>query len=294
MESGFDENEMRQTQRLNYISSFSISYPLETELRYFKKHLRGINYFELRHYPHSHPFFELHFPDGESMNMIIEGENVTVPAEGGILIFPDCIHYWDENNTASRHFSIAFTVKNQSVESYIMELKSDMNYILYGKNEVVSFALSYALRAMDNDYNTRVSLLKSLTSIFMNEIIQDFNSRSKHKVTEISKPSRTALAKKYIAENVRSGLSVSEVSRKLHLSEKQLNRLFVKNEGISVSQYIRNRLCEEAEAQLLRQEQTVKEISYELGFSSASSFSKFFKLHKGLSPTEFRLKCNEN
>lgn len=293
MENIYDNQEISRIQRLNYITSFSIACPIEIEIKYFKKHLLGVNYFELRHYSHSHSFFELHFPLGESMHIVIGGKEITVTADGGILIFPECIHYWKDCNNASRHFSIAFIIKNEYASSDVMALRYDTDYIVYDKNEAISFVLSYVSQAMDNEYAVRIALLKSLSTILMNEIVNDLNSRSGHNIVEIGKPSRTELAKKYISANVSASLDVAMVAKQIHISERQLNRLFAKDENISVSQYIRYKLCEKAELLLHNKELTVKEIAYDLDFPSASAFSKFFKMHKGVSPHNFRIEFEQ-
>jgi AraC family transcriptional activator of pobA len=42
------------------------------------------------------------------------------------------------------------------------------------------------------------------------------------------------------------------------------------------------------EHQIIRGSSTTKELAFELGFDSISSFSKFFKNNVGVSPSQFR------
>ena len=52
---------------------------------------------------------------------------------------------------------------------------------------------------------------------------------------------------------------------------------------------INDRLVIEAKRMLFeKKEMRIKEISFELGFSDASNFVKFFKKNTGMGPTEFR------
>ncbi|MEL6137411.1 MAG: AraC family transcriptional regulator, partial [Cyanobacteria bacterium J06628_6] len=58
--------------------------------------------------------------------------------------------------------------------------------------------------------------------------------------------------------------------------------------GKSVNAWIAEKTIAEAQALLSSSAQTVQEIAFRLGFKDAAHFSRFFKKHTQLSPTQFR------
>ncbi len=53
-------------------------------------------------------------------------------------------------------------------------------------------------------------------------------------------------------------------------------------------QLIHDRIISKAKRQIIHSENTIKEISYDLGFTDRPYFSRFFKQHTGLSPEQFQ------
>ena len=72
------------------------------------------------------------------------------------------------------------------------------------------------------------------------------------------------------------------------LSVTQLNRLFYRQFGVSSRGYYENRRYHHAVDVLGNSPSAVKEIAYDLGFSSLPHFSAWFRRRHGLSPREFR------
>jgi AraC-like DNA-binding protein len=62
--------------------------------------------------------------------------------------------------------------------------------------------------------------------------------------------------------------------------------------GDTATEFIRKIKLEKAKELLNTTDLTVSEISYKVGFSSPSYFTKCFKLHFGNIPKEFRFKNN--
>jgi AraC-like DNA-binding protein len=72
------------------------------------------------------------------------------------------------------------------------------------------------------------------------------------------------------------------------LSTSQLRRLFQKEVGTSPFAYYDRRRSELARHALRETSMPIKEMAYELGFSSSAHFSNWFKTRSGESPREFR------
>lgn len=75
---------------------------------------------------------------------------------------------------------------------------------------------------------------------------------------------------------------------KLFLTPKYLSKLVKEASGRSGPQWIDAYVILEAKNLLRYSDDSFKEIVYKLNFQSASVFNKFFKLHTGMSPSEYR------
>lgn len=79
-------------------------------------------------------------------------------------------------------------------------------------------------------------------------------------------------------------------ANELSLSAKRLNELTRESFGKTISQMINDRLVLEAKREIGFVQKPIKEISYELGFSEPSYFTRFFGKQTGYAPEEFRKK----
>ncbi len=73
----------------------------------------------------------------------------------------------------------------------------------------------------------------------------------------------------------------------MHLSVKALSRKSREQLNVSLGQLIRAELIKTAK-RLLREDATVSEISFQLGFEEPNHFSQFFKHHTGQSPSAYQ------
>ena len=83
---------------------------------------------------------------------------------------------------------------------------------------------------------------------------------------------------------------VRELSSLLGLSSSQTLRKVKAETGKSVTQYIRELRLEKAAKLLKKTDHTIAEISYQVGFSSASYFNKTFSKYYGIAPGEYKTK----
>ena len=82
--------------------------------------------------------------------------------------------------------------------------------------------------------------------------------------------------------------TVADYAELMHKSPKTLSNLFSKVGGKTPLQYIQERKMLEARRWLHHTDKSIKEVAYDLGFEDLQSFSRFFKKHQGVSPTQFK------
>ncbi|MBN2663176.1 MAG: helix-turn-helix transcriptional regulator [Bacteroidales bacterium] len=83
-------------------------------------------------------------------------------------------------------------------------------------------------------------------------------------------------------------------SSKLSVSTKTLERLAKQHLNITPKQIIKYRINAEAIRLLLHTQNSIKEIAYELNFSSPDYFNFFFKKLNNISPSAYKNKMSEN
>jgi transcriptional regulator GlxA family with amidase domain len=83
-------------------------------------------------------------------------------------------------------------------------------------------------------------------------------------------------------------LRPAELCRQLGLSQSQLNRLFLRELGTTVHGYGEQQKLASARMLLGGSNLSVKETAFRLGFMSPQHFSRWFRKHSGVSPTQLR------
>ncbi len=100
--------------------------------------------------------------------------------------------------------------------------------------------------------------------------------------------------KKYIAMNINEEITRSMLSEHVHLNRDYLNRLFKKETGKSLSEYIVEEKMNVAKELLVMTDMPVGDIGYWVGYNNFSYFSSYFKKITGYSAAAYRNKFRED
>ncbi|MDQ0058949.1 AraC family transcriptional regulator [Paenibacillus harenae] len=95
-------------------------------------------------------------------------------------------------------------------------------------------------------------------------------------------------AKNYIRSNVHKRISVSEIAHFLNIDRSHLARIFKSICGISTQQFIISLKMETASQSLKKNSMTIKEVANSVGYDNQMEFSKLFKKHFNMTPTQWR------
>ncbi len=95
---------------------------------------------------------------------------------------------------------------------------------------------------------------------------------------------------KYISENLSATLTVGELARATNYSTGFFTKTFPKDNGVTVKEYVHDKLMSEAEQLLIYSDYSIKEISDSLGFCEQAYFTRWFKKYKSATPSEYRAK----
>jgi len=125
-----------------------------------------------------------------------------------------------------------------------------------------------------------ISLIRNNTTISKQERISE-NIRSKHSNEIVEK------IIDILSNNLYSEINLAIIANELYFSKTYIKNLFVKQTGTSIIQYYINLKIEEAKKLISQEKFSFTEIAYKLNFNSVHYFSRLFKLHTGLSPSEY-------
>ena len=219
---------------------------------------------------HHHAFYEIHIITDGSITYGFKDKEVTVFKNQFIIIPKESEHKVSKHSYDFGKISIAVESLSTSCPvndvikcSEEMLLLLQYIFILAGKKPLKTKSIHFA-------FLTLVSLLTDSVD------------------TPYDTDLRVIKAKKLIDDNYDVFFTADEVAKYCNLSLKQLNRLFIKYENISVIDYIHTKKFEFTRKLLLESNLTVSEISQKAGFSSAGYFNKFFKSFSGTSPSKYK------
>jgi AraC family transcriptional regulator of arabinose operon len=91
----------------------------------------------------------------------------------------------------------------------------------------------------------------------------------------------------YIREDGGMGIQYEKMARSLKTSPQYLSRMFKKNTGMTLKQFIARTKMERAKELLIESGMTISDVAHYMQFSDVFAFSKSFKVVFGVSPSQF-------
>jgi two-component system response regulator YesN len=101
-------------------------------------------------------------------------------------------------------------------------------------------------------------------------------------------------ARRYIDVHLDQELSREALAAQFYLNPDYMDRLFKKEAGMSMKEYMWNERVRVSEELLSKTDLSVTEIAMQVGYTSISAFTRLFKKHTDLNPSEYRLKHKQD
>lgn len=96
------------------------------------------------------------------------------------------------------------------------------------------------------------------------------------------------IAINYICNNLESNMSINDIAEVAHLNSQYFMRLFKKETGKSVLEFITECRINQAKRILEESNMPIAEVALSVGYDNFSYFSKLFKKYEGITPSEYR------
>ncbi len=224
----------------------------------------------------------------------IDHKEYTLEANQAITITSGQIHCV-KSISAGEVYVLDFTLDFICKDDYDIELVFHNGlFCHFGQNEVIPVIhadvfkdalhkIAFELAAKPYQYTVTVRSYILLLLVSLNRAKVDRGD-------EIWKPDALFLrflemARDHFAEN----FSVAQFAERLQTSEAKLNEVSKLHTGKTAQNVIYSLLISEAKRLLIyREDLSVKEMAYQLGFNDPFYFSNFFKKHTGLSPKAYK------
>ena len=236
---------------------------------------------------HHHACFEIHIVEEGYQIYCVEDKTVKINAGEFLLIPPFMKHRAIESASDTFKYGLAFNV---SENSEMHELISDMDNYTFGKTpDTVKENIDYI--RTEKRYGKIFS--SSLISNRMFESIVLFLRASGVKCLsddseEEGDDIRLVIAKQYVSDNVLRDVTVKELAAYCCVCPRQLSRIFKRDEGVTVAEYIRKERYLHIERMLATSSLSLREISEKMNFNNEYYFNSFFRKYSGMSPGNYR------
>ena len=203
-----------------------------------------------------------------------------------LVIFPGQWHSYQPNpETGWTEYYIGFegTIIDNIVTSGF--LSKDNQILEVGFNEELVSLFSRAIEVAETD---RISAQQYLAGIVMH-MFGLISAISKNKIFEAGNVvQKIEQAKIIMNENVDKNIDSEELASKLNISYSWFRKVFREYTGYAPAKYFQVLKLRKAKHLLLSTSQSVKEIAYQLGYSSTEHFFSQFKKNTGYTPNEYR------
>lgn len=130
---------------------------------------------------------------------------------------------------------------------------------------------------------------KALSNI-KKQVITDYTKSMHDIITRNSMSMHVSKAMDYIQKHLTELSSTSDIAQDQDISADYLSKLFKKETGMTLTQYVLFQKCEMAKYMLVNSNVSCTGISSFLGFASCSHFISRFKLLNNITPAQYRKK----
>jgi AraC-like DNA-binding protein len=250
---------------------------------------------------HQHTFFELVYVLEGTGTQVINQNKFRYHHDHMFLITPEDAHTLEVESTTSfffLRFNEIFLKSNprhfdniQRLEYILQNASHQPGCIL--KNVIDKKLVRPIIEAIEREYTNRDVYNKELITQLVNTLIvvvaRNIARYMPTCVTESTEAKAMDILH-YIQTNIYypEKLRAEALSEHFGISESYLGRYFKKQTNETMQQYITNYRARLIEVRLQRSDMRMNEIASEMGFTDESHLNKFFRKHKGMSPTAYR------
>ena len=240
-------------------------------------------------YPlHRHDYFELELVRGGVVSHELNGVGATLTVGDVIVLSPKDLHRFD----APRDVEICnVCIYYKDAPSVLQRLLSKVQLPRVG--HLSGASLATAIACFDG-----ASAALTAGGEFEQEIIIANMLSMLVEVFSATKPlcgvrqrggyEYVAEAIAYVAANLTAPVTLDEVAAHVHLTPSYFSRLFAEIGGKGFARYLAEQRVEHARMMLATTDMSITDVAFASGFGSFCAFSRAFRSHTGMTPSDFK------
>lgn len=240
-------------------------------------------------------FFSMELSNQFNWNVCRENDSLPIYTEiGDIWVNPPKTPISHHNPNSAEFLLLAIDEKTMysHIDGFIPKNKLEFltNYSISDK--ILKHLMETFLIEVENKGLSGQGFLNNLLKLFCNYFIKNYSNiesllRDKTQISVISENQLSKLDE-YIENNISTNILVDDLASQIFMNRFHFLKEFKKLTGITPYQYIMQIRVNKSKGRLTESEESITEISLDLGFSDSSHFSRTFKKFTGLTPLQYR------
>ncbi|RZK80142.1 MAG: AraC family transcriptional regulator, partial [Pedobacter sp.] len=242
--------------------------------------------------PNRKDFFEIVWLKNEDPLHALKVEDNNVKGDWIYLIPPYRVHQLNKAGKNGELISFKREILEEGDKEFLLDLFKIFNvqgeFSCLRMDAEAAADLSNVYKLLNEEYNKgleNLPIVKTLLKALLLKLIQIKDLEfTDHDINQ----TRVYEFLMLLESNFLTVRNTDFYAGKLGISSKRLNQILKDKLDKTGMQIIHDRIILEAKRLIIHSEQTIKEISFELGFSDRPYFSRFFKKQTGESPYSFQ------
>lgn len=157
-----------------------------------------------------------------------------------------------------------------------MEKKELSTHELYDNNKIYKL-----YKAAISSIDDMCSWIEACTEYITSGILSNKESTNKYVVAEI---------REFVWVHMKEEITVPQIAEEVHLNADYMTKLFKRETGMTIKEYIVKRRMERARDLLQSSDATVSDIALEVGYDNLSYFIRQFRMLYGVTPKQYQLR----
>ena len=243
---------------------------------------------------HNHSMFEVYFVRAGVYSHKTGNMAVSIHPGEYCIIRPMAYHCKEASADGIAGLTIKFSCDTRTNEMIDTLLLNAKDCHIGRISETLGFALDHILAEFhENGWGETERLISFFVLVFTEIFGNIF--RPKDRGGEESRSAEDDLSLKideFFGSNYMLGITVADLAKRLHISERHVNRVLKRKYGQSFKRKLTDMRMNAAKERLVSTSLSVTNISHAVGYANSIHFAKVFKESTGYTPNQFRKRFN--